>query len=576
MRFWKFFLGIIALLCLGGPASARRDAQPGNYIINQGTTIDDFEGNEVTTTWSQLGPGSHYPDSVHIKRGSQSIGVVSDPSSYVAVYRPITLDLSKAGTFSVWVYIDGPCTWNVTPTFALYFMNDWGNFFLAQDISMHPGWTQVTFSKADFVGTGNPSWQNVNGMILRLNNWGSGNVIHANFDDLDFGEVTRAKVIFSFDDIWDTTYNAAYPKLASDGLVGSIFAVSSFADKPNRCTTAQLTEMYNAGWDICNHTATHPDLTTLSVSDILNEYTTCDTWLQANGFVRGNCNRHLAYPFGRFNDNAIAAAQQVGFYTARATVQGRQANSLDSQYMLNCVTPDPATIHFAEAKAMVDKLIAGGGCLQFCFHRIVPDDQIQNANDWGVTDYGLLVDYVAQMQQSGALDVIRVSDWYSGITGSGQSQTVTPASYSLFRGVAVSGDVNSLAAADQSYLQLQPSITLNAAEAPVQVLINAVSPFSSVSKIKFDLVGHADTPGIGQKLELFDWGANAYVTVDSRSATTTDSTVEVSVSNPNRFIQPGTNALLARVSYRVVGPTTHSPFNVFIDQTVWSVTPQTF
>ena len=51
-----------------------------------------------------------------------------------------------------------------------------------------------------------------------------------------------------------------------------------------------------------------------------------------------------------------------------------------------------------------------------------------------------------------------------------------------------------------------------------------------------------------QTIELFDFAAGVYVAIDTRTATTTDSVVEVMGSNPSRFVQTGTRAIRAKVS----------------------------
>lgn len=152
------------------------------------------------------------------------------------------------------------------------------------------------------------------------------------------------------------------------------------------------------------------------------------------------------------------------------------------------------------------------------------------------------------------------------------SNVIPPASFSIFRGILITGGLASLATIDQSYLQVQYGLVLFLGEAPVQVILNATSPVSTVSDLKFDLVAHSDV-AVTQKIELFDWIANAYEQVDSRIATQSDSTVEVTATTPNRFIQAGTNALRARVSYRVTGPIAHIPWYGFLDQTIWKYTP---
>lgn len=153
------------------------------------------------------------------------------------------------------------------------------------------------------------------------------------------------------------------------------------------------------------------------------------------------------------------------------------------------------------------------------------------------------------------------------------SATVDPSSFSLFRGSLVSGGLTSLFNIDSDYLQVKPGITLNAGEAPVQLIVDGVSPTPTASDFRFDLVSHTDTGGLQQTIDLFDWTANAYVNLDTRAGhPNTDETVEVTPSNPNRFIQAGTNAVRARISYKSTGIVLHFPWNIFYNQTIWKIT----
>lgn len=146
-----------------------------------------------------------------------------------------------------------------------------------------------------------------------------------------------------------------------------------------------------------------------------------------------------------------------------------------------------------------------------------------------------------------------------------------PTGFSLFRGIYIDGDLNSLVSTDQSYLHVRPQITFNAREAPVQLIVDGVAPFPSARSLKINFRCRVDTPNVAQTIDLFDWNANAYVTVDTRAASLADTTVEVVPVNPSRFMQAGTGAIRARVSLRAVGGTVHALWNVYIDLVDWTI-----
>ena len=158
--------------------------------------------------------------------------------------------------------------------------------------------------------------------------------------------------------------------------------------------------------------------------------------------------------------------------------------------------------------------------------------------------------------------------WYNVLA----IQTVVPSSYSVFRGVLFSGNLASLASIDQNYLRVISGPTLNTTEAPVQVIVNGTAQLASASKLEVDVTAHSST-NIAQAIDVYNWTTGAYVTVDTRAASTSDSTVKISIPNPNQFIQSGTEAVRARIRYYQTGPTLTFPWSVDVDQVVWKATP---
>ena len=84
-----------------------------------------------------------------------------------------------------------------------------------------------------------------------------------------------------------------------------------------------------------------------------------------------------------------------------------------------------------------------------------------------------------------------------------------------------------------------------------------------------------DTPGVTQRIELFDYVTESYEEVDSRTASLNeDSVVEVIVEgDPSRFIDPETLEVKAQLTWKPGPLVILYPWNVGIDQAVWKITP---
>jgi hypothetical protein len=150
--------------------------------------------------------------------------------------------------------------------------------------------------------------------------------------------------------------------------------------------------------------------------------------------------------------------------------------------------------------------------------------------------------------------------------------TVLPEDYSIVRGIWVSGDLEDLCESDDSRLVVQAGPTMDPTESPVWVMVEGTSPVSAPSELRFTLEARANTTGLRQRIELYNYLTESWEEVDTRAATTTDSVVVVAVSgDPSRFIEPGTLSMKAQLTWKNTAPVMLWPFAVGIDHTVWSV-----
>lgn len=157
------------------------------------------------------------------------------------------------------------------------------------------------------------------------------------------------------------------------------------------------------------------------------------------------------------------------------------------------------------------------------------------------------------------------------ITAGATEQTVAPTNLTLFRGIQFSGSIGSFANSDDDRYQVRPGPVATGTEAPIQMILEATSPSSSATTLKFKVESSASSPNVGQTIYLFDWTANAYVSMSSVSLPVADGVIEVTATNPNRFIQPGTNLLRARISGNQVGPVVTYPYTMRVDQAIWTI-----
>ena len=153
-------------------------------------------------------------------------------------------------------------------------------------------------------------------------------------------------------------------------------------------------------------------------------------------------------------------------------------------------------------------------------------------------------------------------------------QLLNPASYQVFRGVGTGGNLASLYAVDGNYLKVQGGPTLSQSEAPITIYFNGTSPSSTEGTVGVTVVGQANTNGLTQEIDMYDWVLGSWVALDTRAAShNSNITVSATVSNPSHFIQAGTLAMKARLTYRQAGPTLTFPWSSLTDQMQFAVGP---
>jgi hypothetical protein len=91
--------------------------------------------------------------------------------------------------------------------------------------------------------------------------------------------------------------------------------------------------------------------------------------------------------------------------------------------------------------------------------------------------------------------------------------------------------------------------------------------------MKLDVAGWANTSGLARRIEMFDWEANAWTLVSDMPAGTSLSSVSVQLTNPDRFIQPGTRQVRAKVALNKAGLTLLWPYSYFLDRCSWTINP---
>jgi hypothetical protein len=146
-----------------------------------------------------------------------------------------------------------------------------------------------------------------------------------------------------------------------------------------------------------------------------------------------------------------------------------------------------------------------------------------------------------------------------------------PATMSTVTGHAISGNLASVATSDNEYLVYRPGITFSSGQAPVQVVMEAVSPSQTPIRMKLAIEGHTQFAGISRTLEAFDFVKGNWVAVVSSNLARGDDLLWLDTDQAARFVEQGTRIVRVRVSFRPTRPIFTFPWNVRIDRVAWAV-----
>jgi peptidoglycan/xylan/chitin deacetylase (PgdA/CDA1 family) len=136
------------------------------------------------------------------------------------------------------------------------------------------------------------------------------------------GETTLPEkpVIITFDDGWDDIYTVAYPILREHGMVATFFISTNWIENlEGTVTWEQIQELSEAGMELGSHSFTHPYLTQSDPDWLKIELEESKAALERRSDRQVVA---IAYPFGLYDDNVIAAVRSAGYRVAATIDRG--------------------------------------------------------------------------------------------------------------------------------------------------------------------------------------------------------------------------------------------------------------
>lgn len=287
-----------------------------------------------------------------------------------------------------------------------YFWNSTNSHF-------SPTHDTLVIDRASFTtGAGTPNWNAITQIQIQCDSL-SGTQSDVLIGGIWANVYSRPTVLQWFDDCNDTDYTNAYPVMSALGLPATIAFLSSALDAATKLTTANCNTLYAAGWDLVNHTTTHPNLTSITAQQVADEFDTCTNVLNTNGWTRTI--DVAVYPQGATNttvDGVAASRFRIARGGRVAFTNFQQAQFKGIDYPLRLVTHatlDNGTTSLATAKTAVGNCIRLGSQLNVFYHQVVNGgSSVTWELDASFTPYQ---QFLAQLRDANVIDVQTISQW---------------------------------------------------------------------------------------------------------------------------------------------------------------------
>lgn len=236
-----------------------------------------------------------------------------------------------------------------------------------------------------------------------------------------------AKISFTFDEGYQSTFTQAAPTLAKYGLSGTTYVTTGcvgMVDVPNTCHAntdaryitwdqiAQLKNTYN--WEIGSHTVSHPYLATsdadddqpdeLTNSEVVQELTQSKAELAARGYNA----TAFATPYGDYDNTTLAEIAKV--YESHRGFADQNDNGWPYNELLLNNMPVQEGVTVSQVKAKIDAAIANNYWLVLSLHDIKtnpstdPDDY-----EYSTSKLDQIAAYVKAKQDASQLRSVNVS-----------------------------------------------------------------------------------------------------------------------------------------------------------------------
>jgi peptidoglycan/xylan/chitin deacetylase (PgdA/CDA1 family) len=168
-------------------------------------------------------------------------------------------------------------------------------------------------------------------------------------------------ITFVFDDGNDTDYLVARAIFAEQGAIACSAITTDWISRPGYLAADQIIGLKDAGWEIMAHTASHPNLRSLSSDQVEAELSRSKTALEGLGLDIKN----MVYPYNKNNEMVRAIARRY-YRSGRGGTNAVNGAGLDPYYLKSYSIKHD----LARMEQYIDSAYAGRSWIIFYQHQV--------------------------------------------------------------------------------------------------------------------------------------------------------------------------------------------------------------
>lgn len=378
--------------------------------------------------------------------GSQALRLTTTDSGVATARHEAASTTDVRNGMGVWFYVD-EANYPLLSTLKLRIREGAGNtkgytatYYDDTDMNwISPDhWNYRWVSKEAFAGFADPTaWTTtypVRSVELQISREGDPNVSVV-FGNVVTDNASKGGVVLCFDDAKDGVYDYAFRRIEAYGSNACVGVISGSIGNNNFMTLAELQELYDAGWDLTNHTFDGSSFAGLTKAQALEQIQDGKQYLLNNGFYRGSnvliWTGNVGYPTNKTDwygsDLAAPYTKMIRgtsfHYPESDVIGGTPAMGGASPWTrdrwdqiphIGIYSTDANETWVGSYQTTVNNIITNGGVAVLYMHD-VRDEDITNPGSVDI-ELGLLEDMLAWLKAqeiAGNLKVITFTEWYA-------------------------------------------------------------------------------------------------------------------------------------------------------------------